>query len=372
MRTKRWLACWVWVAPLAILAGGCGKEQTKVYYVPKEGETAKPASMANAAPAEQPQIQWKTPTGWQEQPGEGGTINFTAGPAASQAQFSIKTFPSMGMSQLDMVNISRESAGLPALDEAGFSKLAEPVAIGSEKGTLLDFKGPMAEILLTVLDHDGVTWFFKMMGATDAVSAQKAAMIDFLKSVSFAPGGRTLAQGMHFGANSGQAPSSSPMTPPPGMMVAGGPAAPAATSSAKPSWTLPSNWKEIEPGDMILARFSITGEGQGEVTVSSFPGDVGGLFANVNRWRGQMKLSPIAESDLSKSVTTVDVIGGQASLVDITGQDAKTGKDARLLGLIWPHGGQTWFFKLTADPAVAAREKDAFLKFAQTIRFPNA
>ncbi len=124
---------------------------------------------------------------------------------------------------------------------------------------------------------------------------------------------------------------------------------------------------------MLLAKFAVGGQdGQAEVTVSSFPGEVGGLLANVNRWRGQVGLPPIAAEELEKTVSSFDVIGGRASLVDLTGHAAaQGGKETRIVGVIWPRGGQTWFYKMTGDSATTEREKDVFLKFVQSVRFPN-
>ena len=55
----------------------------------------------------------------------------------------------------------------------------------------------------------------------------------------------------------------------------------------------------------------------------------------------------------------------------MNGQNAKTGQSARLIGVIVPREGQTWFYKMMGDPAVAEREKTAFIKFVQTVRYPN-
>ena len=35
-----------------------------------------------------------------------------------------------------------------------------------------------------------------------------------------------------------------------------------------------------------------------------------------------------------------------------------------------PRDGQTWFYKMMGDDATVAREKDAFVKFVQTARYP--
>ena len=55
------------------------------------------------------------------------------------------------------------------------------------------------------------------------------------------------------------------------------------------------------------------------VNVSSSAGDGGGLAANVNRWRGQLGLPP--EDEIS--TVTIDVPGGKAQLVDMSGKCAQ-------------------------------------------------
>ena len=124
---------------------------------------------------------------------------------------------------------------------------------------------------------------------------------------------------------------------------------------------------------MLLAKFS-TGQdaARADITVSSFDGDVGGLTANVNRWRGQLSLAPVDDAAVNQAVTSVEVNGEKGSLVDMNGTDAKTGQPARLIGVAVPHEGRTWFFKILGDGKVVASERDAFLKFVQTVKLPHA
>jgi hypothetical protein len=99
-------------------------------------------------------------------------------------------------------------------------------------------------------------------------------------------------------------------------------------------------------------------------------GEGGGLAANVNRWRGQLGLAPIAEADkLQETLTPVDTPSGKAMFVDMTGTDARTGKQARLVGAIVPQSGQTWFYKLMGDEQIVGREKNAFQKFVQSAKY---
>src|SRR4029077_1928402 len=124
---------------------------------------------------------------------------------------------------------------------------------------------------------------------------------------------------------------------------------------------------------MVLHSFSIV-DGQGgkaSVTITTFPGSVGGTLANVNRWRNQLNLEPVEQSDLPKVTSSLDVLGGKAMLVDMIGTDRKTNQKARLMAAMVAKEGSTWFYKLLGDEQVVAREKEAFIKFVQTIRYPN-
>jgi hypothetical protein len=280
-------------------------------------------------------------------------------------------FPGEGASKLDLINISREKAGLPPLKDDEVSRLVESVDVGGDKAALIDFTSAMStgtntspgRIMLTVLPHGGITWFFKLSGDSAVVTAQKPALIDFLKSVSFMKGAEGAGQGQHFAStNEKQASDTVPPAP----------AIPRPANSNLPEWQVPASWKEVPPSEMLLAKF--TGgndDGSADITVSAFPGDVGGTLANMNRWRGQIGLAPVAESDLEKLTTQLDVLGGKAILIDMTGQNPRTAKPARLVGVIWPRGGQTWFYKMLGDPAAVGREKDAFTKFVQSVHYPN-
>ena len=104
------------------------------------------------------------------------------------------------------------------------------------------------------------------------------------------------------------------------------------------------------------------------MNVSSLAGDGGGLLPNINRWRGQLGLAPATETVLP----TIDVSGVKATLIEFSGTDGRTGKPAQLVGLILPLNGQTWFYKLMGDADVVAQQKDAFIKFVQSAKYPDA
>lgn len=353
-----------------MLCAGCRREKIAVYDIPKDSDSA--TAMAPADASQLP-IKFQAPADWQVEPaGEMSVATFSM--AGRKAEVSVMSFPG-DASKLSLINIVRQSSGFAPLSDDELAKLQETVAVGDEKGSLIDLSGgadsstnaSARRTLVAVLAHNGVTWFFKMAGAPDVVAAQKPELLAFLKSVSFVEGGgaASMAANPHGGnilsANTGAETSSMGTLP-----AADGP------TETKPSWNVPTNWNESPPTQMLLAKFVVrSGSGEADVTVSEFPGEVGGLLANVNRWRASVGLAAVGEADLEKSYTSLDVPDGKAMLVDVNGQSKKNGKDTRLIGVIWPRNGETWFYKLMGDSAAAGPEKDAFLKFIQSVHYPN-
>ena len=92
------------------------------------------------------------------------------------------------------------------------------------------------------------------------------------------------------------------------------------------------------------------------------PGTVGGDLANVNRWRDQLGLPPVASLD--GAVELIEANGLRLVVFD----GANAGR--RILGAILPRPGETWFFKLTGPDALVARDKPAFLDFLRTVKAP--
>lgn len=351
---------------VAALSVGCGKEEIQVYRVPKEKPPIRTDDGREAPPAAMPSLAWKLPSGWEERgPGRMSIASFSIpGKEGQEAEVSVMPMPGESASNLSLlVNIVRQGAGMGPIGDEELARLVEDISIGGLAARLVDLSGATASngpdkgnrIILAVLTRTGTTWFFKIAGNEDLVSSQKGAFLDFLKSITFHETG---AQ-------------------PPAESIGRGPAAAdesVPTVQAKPTWEVPQGWKEVPPTQMLLAKFLLAGpaDTKAEVTVSVFPGDVGGVVANVNRWRRQIGLPEAAADDVSRLVSSLDVSGSKAILVDMSGPEAKGGKTTRLIGVIVPQGAQTWFYKLMGDEAVAEREKAAFIKFVQGAKHPDA
>ena len=114
---------------------------------------------------------------------------------------------------------------------------------------------------------------------------------------------------------------------------------------------------------MRKGSYAISGpEGQGDLSITAFPGDVGGNLANINRWRDQLELPPVA--DVAEAAQPLEANGLHLLVFD----GANHGQ--RILAAIVARPAETWFFKLTGPDALVAREKPAFLDFLQTVKAP--
>jgi hypothetical protein len=383
--TKMWL-----VFSLALLLSACGRNDAKVYEVPKENSPATapgtlPAghpdmSMASAAglppntiPAK---LTYTRPEGWTEVTlGQMRAASFNVkNEAGKQADISVIPLPGMAGGDDSNVNRWRGQVGLGTLSAEELAKVAEPVEIGGQPAKLYDQagtgsgSGDPTRILGVIQHREGTAWFFKVTGDDALVAKEKAAFIAFLKSVKFeaVEAAASLPPGHPPMDNSplpaGHPEISTAATP------AAGAAATAVSNEGKPQWTVPTGWKEIPGGQFLIAKFTV-GEGSTTaVNVSMSAGDGGGLLANVNRWRGQLGLSPWGEADL-KQASEISVADGKATLVEMSGKDARSGQAATVVGAIVPRGGQTWFYKLMGDAKVVESQKAAFTQFVKEVKY---
>ncbi len=332
-----------------------------------------PSQPGTAAPI--PRLQWKTPSGWKEiPPGEVRVASFKVMDTdGKQADVSVVPLPGEAGGDLGNVNRWRGQVGLPPVSEENLKKLAQSVELSGQPADLYeqDGKNPAGDptrILAVIQRRDGTAWFFKMTGDSQLVAREKPNFIEFLKSIQFTAGEAVAALPT----------SSSPFAE--GSLPAGHPDISAAPTSAgsvpvsspgKPRWNVPSGWKEVPGGQFLTAKFVITGDGsaQAAVNVSSSAGNGGGVTANVNRWRKQLGLDELSGEELAKLVRPITTASGQATLVEMSGKDARSGQPAALVGAIVLQPGQAWFYKLMGDAQIVETQKGAFTSFVQKVEY---
>ncbi len=125
-------------------------------------------------------------------------------------------------------------------------------------------------------------------------------------------------------------------------------------------WTVPDSWEMLDKKVSMRYATFMTQPGI-EVTLAVFPGDVGGLLANVNRWRGQVGLGPIQENELSDVAKPIE--GTNSFVVD------SLGPGVRLLGTVINIGdGNTWFVKVVGDSETVGKVKEDVIAFSASFQ----
>jgi hypothetical protein len=352
---------------LLVLAAGCdNRNSVQVYQAPKE--TPAPDSMpaptaANppmAAPAVASAPTWVVPQGWSQLPAqEMRYATFAVDATDPKLNVIVYTFGPESGALLPNVNRWEQQIGAPVSAEADLPKVVTHMQNNGSEIDSIDLKGPPPQgqtegtrMLSAIIPANGQVWFLKFVGPASKVTAHKAEYDGFLKSISFG------------------APSASPVVGPVAQPTApaGTGADPHAGTSLIPAfkaYTVPQGWA-LDPQErpMRVATFHIAdGTQQADVIVSMLPADKFGTpEANMNRWRGQVGLDPVADAT-SVPRTNVTVDGGTGFVVDLTGADQQ------LVVAQITKGSNTFFFKLIGPSKLVEAQKKAFDSFLQSVQF---
>lgn len=136
-----------------------------------------------------------------------------------------------------------------------------------------------------------------------------------------------------------------------------------------PKWAkLPAGWSVGPENSMRKATWIVAGPNgsKAEIAVTVFPGSVGGLTANVNRWRGQIGLPPASSDEIVASAQTIKVGGLDSQRFVMTSDDGKKSVDAVLTS----KDGATWFFKMNGETAAVEANAATFGAFLSASQLP--
>jgi hypothetical protein len=361
-------------AMLVLVLAGCREPKVTSYRAPKDvPSTVRPGGSAvTAAPdgggmtapvpvAGGDELVWTAPSNWESGPPSAmrKATYIIHGDKDAQADLSITAFPGDVGGELANLNRWRGQLHLPPLAEGDATPGVTHLEQAGLKLTLVDISSlppTLSQRMLGVIVPTGAnTWFFKLSGPADLLEQNKQAFADFVQTIQ--PGGTMV-------------------TPPPSPTMAQAPGGSMANTAVPTAsgqdltWTAPGDWIAKPASAMRKATFAVPGDSgaEAELSITAFPGDVGGELANLNRWRGQVQLPPLANPTDSTDVTRFEQGGLKFTLADFSG--APSASPQRILGAIVPVGDATWFFKLSGPTAVIDQQKGAFVTFLKTIQAP--
>ena len=296
-----------------------------------------------------PVVTWELPDEWGENPD-------ISGPMAGS--FHVKTeLGPMGrigvmpfresVSSVDVANMFAMELGQARMNEDDLTKISEIRKIEGRDFEWISLndqgqEGSTRKILLALFRNEGETWLFPFIADRDLIREQEKNFESFLASTTLRAGEIEIR-------------AKAPALPPP----------PAHDLNGAPTWEVPAHWVKTSASSMRLASYEVS-DGNGsklDFSVTSFPGDVGGTLANVNRWLGQIGIDPVEESSLSKYVSPIVLDERDAQLVVAEGE-----KDA-LYAAIMMVEDRSWFFKITGNRQLAKVEKSNFLSFLESVCF---
>lgn len=140
----------------------------------------------------------------------------------------------------------------------------------------------------------------------------------------------------------------------------------AANQAGGVSYTVPEGWEEVPPSGIRKANFKVSDEsGSAELTVLTFPGDVGGLLANINRWRGQIGLEGTTAEELKELTESYSISNHNALYVQLEGSDQS------ILGALLPFHGYTWFFKLQGNTKTVLANEASMKTFLDSVKLED-
>lgn len=334
---------------------GCGESEVRIYDAPKDVPPATaPAAAASANPGH---LHWEKASAWQElAPTAFRKGNYLySGDALGPVEITVSSFPGEVGGLLANVNRWLGQADLPSVSQEDLDRVTTTREVDGREVVVVDLAAAApqpsdARIYAAVTRFAGQSWFFKMSGPHAAVESQIEAFEAMLAELTF-----------HEEGDETQA----------------GAAAPAAhRPESEVAFEAPVGWVE-KPGSPIrVASYEVVREGlpPADFSITSFPGDTGGLAANVNRWRSQIGLQGWSESEIQQRGQKLSKNGLEFLFFDLKADTAaeKAATGERILAAVLQRDGRSWFFKLRGDARLLESQRNNFVALLDTVSFAPA
>ena len=302
---------------------------------PPMGSGASPHGMGGTGAPSAPSLAFDLPAGWKELPAAQFRSPNFAIPAHDKLECYVTVLPGGGGGLTANINRWRQQMGLADVSEADVAALPRVKFLGAD--------APYIEL-------DG-TYKGSADQAMVAVAAERGGAVVTVKLVG--PAADAKAEIERFKALCASLRAAAPAAE----SVPGGDGA----ESGGVAWTAPQGWSQGPPKQMRLVTFTPDGKSGVECYVTVLGGKAGGVEANINRWRQQLKLTPLS-ADAIAALPTVPALGRTGSMVEIDGGQVG------LFGFVCELDDQTVFVKMTGPMESLRAERERFVEFCKSLK----
>jgi hypothetical protein len=148
------------------------------------------------------------------------------------------------------------SAPAKGFTGSALGKYLTETMVGNLSGHLVQAENEGQAIRIFVVKFAGKTWFFKLMGNAELAVRERENFDKFVESIDIQ------------------------------------------SEQGQDQWFIPEGWEPGKKSSMRIGSFSVKDgkDSSLDISVTSFPGDLGGLLPNVERWLGQIGLEPGKDS----------------------------------------------------------------------------
>lgn len=135
-----------------------------------------------------------------------------------------------------------------------------------------------------------------------------------------------------------------------------------------PKWSPPADWAAVPLTATRKGSWRApVGAQSAEISVSVFEGQLGGLLANVNRWRGKVGLTTdLTEDRLGENVQNLTLNGRAAQWVSLDGPDGQS-----LDGVLVFMPDKVWSLLLSGPMDAVKGQRPAFRAFLDSIQWQD-
>jgi len=286
-------------------------------------------------------LTYDLPTGWKEVPPTPlRSLNFVVPGKAGVVECYVTVLPGGGGGVTANLNRWRKQMALAPVTDADVAALPRVKVLGVDApyvemdGTFTGAGGAAPEpgytMAAAAMERAGTAYFVKMVGPSAAVRSHLGTFRAFCASLRDGAAAPAMPQESDDGASAF-------------------------------TWKAPEGWTQGPAKQMRLVTFTPKDRPGVECYVAVLGGAAGGVAANVNRWRQQLNLAPLA-ADAIAALPKVQVLGREAPMVEIDGGAAS------MFGLVCELGGQTVFVKMTGPTESLRAERERFVAFCRSLK----